>query len=138
MNGRTPVLWKPLFRDIHSSSDFNASKDFLLKRLWDFAGVEENAIHPHSDDHSVFDRLKMNIGGLLLHGVEQNAIDQLDNGSSRLVLKQIISVICGKQDSGNWLLGIRTWHLCSIGKPIGLKCKIDPPFELNVINNDGA
>ena len=92
MDSRPPVLWKSPFRDIHASGDFDASKDFFLKRLWYFAGIEENAIHPHSDDHSVFDGLEMNIGGLLLHGVKQNAIDQFYNWGSGLILEQIVCV----------------------------------------------
>ena len=80
----------------------------------------------------------MNIGGLLLHCVEQNAIDKLDNRSSRLVLEKIVSVICGNQYGGYWIFGIRTWLLSSIGKPIGFKSLIDPPMDLDVINNDEA
>ncbi len=78
-DAKATVLWKTTLGDIKSGKDLDARSDGKLQRLWRRLGQNQFTIDAVAELQGVLEWLDVNVGGLFLHGLDENEIDDLDD-----------------------------------------------------------
>ncbi|MPN12655.1 hypothetical protein SDC9_159974 [bioreactor metagenome] len=73
-------MWNPLLRDIQARNDLDPGCDLFLEDQRRLSDLSQDAVRPDADAVILFVRFEMNVRGALIDGVDQDFLDEFDNG----------------------------------------------------------